>query len=1068
MDIKNFGRFLCRTTYFPVDELDAYKQAGSFDEYLGFFFGKKEFLEALYIASPDFLTEVELYLSGEDFGKKRLEKFRVTALKYILRMCARPTPFGSFSGCSTGYIGNETQLRPALHDRLTLITRLDMGFLISLSEHILMDAELRKQLVFYPNNTIYEVNGQKRYVEFFSSGSGERFYNLASFEINEVLEDILSHFSGGGAYGEIVDHLRSDELEEEEIVSFINELIDAKILISELEPVMTGVSYHDQLAAIFREKSMSVSMEQGSLAFFKEVCSTFQEIDVLCTQISQPGERSPEMLKQVVTLCKKLPVRFPVKHYFQVDSIVNFATAPTISEETVRQIEEGVRFFTKLTPQPTKTALSTFRNKFKEKYGDRVIKLTELLDPDLGIGYTQVEKDMLDIAPFVDDLPMSPRPGDDTTSLNWRSNFHGFLLNRIIEAHGKKETVIELRATDMETFPVDTARLPATFNAFVTLDERDKSKPLIYFHNIGASSSICLLGRFGFMDNLIKDLVSDLSAYESSLSDDYVLAEVNHLSETRIGNVMLRPSIRPYEITYLTKSNAPDPSQILVDDLLVAVRKDKFVLYSEKLNKQVVPRLSNAHNYHKDTLPVYKFLCDIQDQNAYSDIFLQLFIDIGSIPALVNFIPRIQYKQFIYYPATWFFTKAEIQFVYQHPDDERIGELCRYMKERLVPERFCLKRGDTELYIDMNNPYAMQVFMSELINQTQFTISEAIPADPGTSAIRNEQGGFAHELLIPIHKTVHKTELLRVPTDGILKTYRSSNNAKRLFLPGDEWLYLKLYGGLRYNEKFLRFKLKDIVALLKGKHLIDGWFFLRYADPDSQIRLRFKLADPNGSAEVLGIIRQQLAYETEHGIVRNIIIDSYDRELERYNPSLMDESEHIFEADSDLCLSVLSHPEFAGVEANRWYFCLAVIDRYLTVFKLTEKERYGFIKEMRDQYAQEFNASKIQRRHLTNKYRQEKEAIDGFMNNHVLASKDVNWMFDELDTFASALELIYARAYGQLPLEEKKLYLNSFIHMFIIRFVVSKNRLHEYSLYSLLEQHYRYSLGHQLMINDED
>lgn len=1067
MDIKHFNRFICRIPQLPIDELDAYKQASNFDSYLSHFFAKKEFLEALFVASPDFLHEVELYIAGEQFSKKRQEKFRITALKYILRMCVRATPFGSFSGCATGYVGNETLIEPSINNRFTPIARLDMGLLISFSEYILWNKDLRRYLVFYPNNTIYEVNGHKRYVEFFSKTSGERFYNLASFEKEDTLERLLDHFTRGGSFSELVDFLRSDEFEEEDIISFINDLIDSKILISELEPVMTGLSYHDQLMSQIGKKASDDSIKGEAAEFFRKVYNLFQKVDELCKQARQPGERSVEHFKAILALCKQLPLKSPVKHYFQVDSIVNFQTKPVISEKTARQIEEGVRFFTKLAPLPTKTGLSTFRNKFKEKYNDQVVPLAEALDPDLGIGYSSVEKDMLDIVPFVDDLPMSSRPGDQSVSINWRKNFHGLLLNRIIDAKTKKEMVIELKASDLEEFPIAVNRLPPTFNAFVTLSGDDNSDPLIYFHNIGSASATCLLGRFGFMDEEVGKLTKDIAAFENSLSDDYIIAEVNHLSETRIGNVMLRPKIRTYEITYITKSNEPTENQINIDDLLLSVRNDRFILFSKRLNKQVVPRLSNAHNYHRDTLPVYKFLCDLQDQNAYSDIFLQLFMDVGSISQLVNFIPRIQYKNFVYYAATWYFTKAEIQQVYEFPDEQRVEEMCKYLRSRFVPQKFYLKLGDFDLYIDMKNPYSIEVMLSELSNQTIFTISEVVQKEDGSSAVHGASGRFSHEILLPIHKLVNANEVTGVRFDDMLKVYESGRGVKRIYLPGEEWVFLKLYGGLRYNEKFLCNKLSAFIEKLKEKRLINRWFFLRYSDPSSHIRLRLLLSHLDNFAEVMQILRTELESEIADGLVRNIVIDSYDRELERYNPQLIDASEKIFEADSEFCISVLSHPSFPIIESNRWYLCMVAMDQYLLSFNMDAKERYDFIKEMRNNFAVEFNASKVQRRHLINKYRNEKQNIEGLFKKALIGENDLSWFFREVEKFGAAVSLIYENSYSGLPFEEKKIYLNSFIHMLIIRFVISKNRLQEYVLYSLLEQHYKYSLGYQLMNADE-
>src|SRR5437660_5118684 len=110
-------------------------------------------------------------------------------------------------------------------------------------------------------------------------------------------------------------------------------------------------------------------------------------------------------------------------------------------------------------------------------------------------------------------------------------------------------------------------------------------------------------------------LVQEHLRAEEQLKKDRnaVFAEVAHLPEGRIGNVLFRPILRHYEIPYLGSSRLPQERQIQVSDLMVSVQGERVVLRSRRLGCEVIPRLTSAHGYaHNRNLKLYKFLCLLQ------------------------------------------------------------------------------------------------------------------------------------------------------------------------------------------------------------------------------------------------------------------------------------------------------------------------------------------------------------------------------------------------------------------------------------------------------------------------
>ena len=66
---------------------------------------------------------------------------------------------------------------------------------------------------------------------------------------------------------------------------------------------------------------------------------------------------------------------------------------------------------------------------------------------------------------------------------------------------------------------------------------------------------------------------------------------------------------------------------------------------------------------------------------------------------------------------------------------------------------------------------------------------------------------------------------------------------KRKLYPGDKWLYVKIYASSVQCETLLITKIPQLISSLTKQSLIQKWFFIRYADPENHIRLRFLLSD---------------------------------------------------------------------------------------------------------------------------------------------------------------------------------------------------------------------------------
>ena len=186
----------------------------------------------------------------------------------------------------------------------------------------------------------------------------------------------------------------------------------------------------------------------------------------------------------------------------------------------------------------------------------------------------------------------------------------------------KGEHVVELSDEDVKGVEALWDDLPDTMSVMCQILQDQENKRSVYIKSTGGQSAANLLGRFCHLDEQIFKHTLAITEKETDLHPDVIFAEIVHLPESRIGNILLRPVLRPHEIPYLAKPGVFGKFELKLDDLYISVKNNRIVLYSKRLNKTIVPRMSTAHNYSgQNPMPVYHFLCDIQHQNERSGLW---------------------------------------------------------------------------------------------------------------------------------------------------------------------------------------------------------------------------------------------------------------------------------------------------------------------------------------------------------------------------------------------------------------------------------------------------------------
>ena len=198
----------------------------------------------------------------------------------------------------------------------------------------------------------------------------------------------------------------------------------------------------------------------------------------------------------------------------------------------------------------------------------------------------------------------------------------------------------------------------------------------VVLHSASGPSGARLLGRFCHADDQLHQLVRAHLAAEEAVHPERVFAEVVHLPEGRVGNILSRPVLRGYEIPYLGRSGAPAGRQLPLSDLLVSVQGERIVLRSRRLGCEVIPRLTTAHNHTGRGLGVYRFLCALQHQQVTPGITWD-WGPLGQAP----FLPRVVSGRVILSRARWNLGESDLA-AFREPRGARQFAAVQRLRER--------------------------------------------------------------------------------------------------------------------------------------------------------------------------------------------------------------------------------------------------------------------------------------------------------------------------------------------------------------------------------------------------
>lgn len=262
---------------------------------------------------------------------------------------------------------------------------------------------------------------------------------------------------------------------------------------------------------------------------------------------------------------------------------------------------------------------------------------------------------------------------------------------------------------------------------------------------------------------------------------------------------------------------------------------------------------------------------------------------------------------------------------------------------------------------------------------------------------------------------------------------------EKTFIPGSKWVYYKVYCGANTADTILIRTLMPLCQRLQEESIIDKWFFIRYADPEKHIRVRFHVRDISAISSILQKMHAAVEPYIENSRIWDIQIASYQRELQRYGKNTMEYAESFFSYDSDAVIRIVKESQ---VEGARFYNMLSHTDHIINCFIDSPDRKLTFLDHRQLSYKGEFNIGSAAKKQLSKKYR-------------AFRQKKYQKISIDYTPFQSiASEIMYLEKGRALEMTLEDL-LGSFIHMSINRAFQSQQRLYEMVIYDFLYQQCR-------------
>ncbi|MEV4190618.1 lantibiotic dehydratase [Streptomyces toxytricini] len=901
------GFFLVRSPALPLDPyVDALDGRGRQARDHLWTLGEQPLVrQAIGLASRSLAAELDRNTPGA--GSRSADRMHSSLLRYLSRMCSRPTPYGLFAHVAAGRFGEATTLARAGERPAASRTRADMGWLMGLVEEMETDPALRGELTVRVNPLLQHTAGRVTLAVAQASGTADR--QSSSVRATRVVTAVLARAAGRPRWSDLIAAMAGEfpTAPPEKIRQLMDRLWDLGMLTSDLRPAATHPC---------PEQAVLDRLE--GLDHAERYRRALRRTRQLATAADRAGpEGGGGRLLAELAEHQRTVVPGHTQAPFHADARLDLL-GTTLHAQVASEAADAAEVLLRLGGQaPRLHHLAVYHREFLERYGlGAEVPVLDLLSPETGLDAPETYR----FPPRA--LPLTPAPRSDPREQE--AALAALAAAALLQGRSEVEITDDFleawRPRDEGGSGPDVRPSLDVMGQVVAGSRRQLDAGDWKF--VLSTGAVRDGGRFAgrFFDLLGETFTEELREYaaaEEERCPGTVFAELEYAQmEARRGNVAIHPPLRRHEICVNASPTGGGIERIDLSDVLVGATRDRFYLRSARHGRRL--RVTQSHLVNWGSAPnVCRFLLE-----ASEDGWAPLAeFSWGSSLDRAPFLPRVTRGRLVLKPARWLFGSDIPGFPDACADAADPDAFCdtfrAWRQTWRVPRWVNLSLFDHRLLLDLDNPLCADEIRRALRTSHgpggpgALVLEEAVADPTQPSWLRDVDGrSYANEIVVPLlaRKTAVEAPL-PATSPAAAATLREwvtdPVRAKRRTAGGD-WTHLKLYAAVSRHDDILAGDLPALIRGLRDEGLIDRWFFIRYADPHPHVRIRVRKASgADAAAPLLRLVGWAKAL-VDAGLAADLAVVSYDRETERYGgPFAMDAAEAVFEANSDMATSLL-------------------------------------------------------------------------------------------------------------------------------------------------------------------